>query len=308
MRAARLLAASVAALLLAAGLTACTTYRNAPSDGGQTSEELVAALEAVPGIASASAATVPWHSPGEGGLGASTGMDLALWVAVDPEMHIADHELFLRELGRAAWSINDGYSPQGRVTIVLTRGVDSDYDWTADAAAVFGADSGFTTRAGSAFLSWEEEPQLALDDVVLSVYDDAAKRAFGDWPAAPTPLASGIFAAGAPLFIEPEAVRRFQPKPSYGEHPCVFVSFIRNVDREGRPYAGPVTVTLLIDGVEFGTGVAAGAPGDDEGGATFVKFCDDRLITPEAEFTVNVSAPAEPGFQAVEREGVGYEW
>ncbi len=305
---ARLLVASVSALLLIAGLTACTTYRNSPSDGGRTSDEVAAALEAVPGIDNANAYTKPWYSPGEGGLFSSTGIDLVLWVTIDAEMHIADGEQFLREVGRAAWSINDGRSPQGNVTLVVTRGVDSGYDWVPDAVAVFGEGARVTTQASTAFMSYDDEPELGLEETVVSLPHTAYEAAFGAWPAEPGEVASGIFAAGAPAFIEPEAVQRFQPRPSYGEHPCVYVSFTRNLDRDGRPYAGPVTVTLLIDGREFGTEVAAGVPGDDEGGVTYVKFCDDRLITPEAEFTVNVSAPESPGFQGVEREGVEYEW
>ena len=80
-----------------------------------------AALEAVPGIEHADAYTAPWYNPGEGGLFSSTGVDLVLWVTIDPEMHVADSAGFLRATAEAAWSINDGYSPQGRVNLIVRR-------------------------------------------------------------------------------------------------------------------------------------------------------------------------------------------
>ena len=298
MRRARLLAASVAALLLAGSLSGCLSdgYTNRPSDGGQSAEELTAALEAVPGIIEADAYTVPWYNPGEGGLFSSRGMDLLLWVTIDPEMHIVDTTEFLRQLGRMAWSLNDGYSPDGSVTLIIRRGADTEHDWTPDIEAVFGTNSTVARHTSPSYELPDGVTELGLDDVLLTLPDDVYERAFGPWPAEPAGSDVALLAAGAPVLLDPPGVRQFRTFFRYGEPSCFEVTFIREVGREHRKYASPVTLTLVADGEELATQVAG--PHAEQ-----VDFCD-ALLHHEQELSVNVSAPEEPGFLPVERQGV----
>lgn len=301
-RSARLLAASVAAAVLAAALTACG-YRNTPSSGGQSSQAVAAALEAVPGIDNVNAYTVPWYYSGEGSGISSTGIDLLVWLTIDPQMHIVDGAQFLREVGRAAWSINDGHSPQGDVVLIVRRGLDVFHDWEADAAVVFGDDARLTSDP-SVFrdYEWGNKPELRDDDKVLALSTAAYERTFGAWPAAPAPLSPGLLAAGAPALEEPFAVANvgFSTFRS-GDVACVNVGFTRNLDRDGAPYAGDVTVTLLLEGAEYGTAVAAGSADDADGGEWKVEFCDaDAPTNRLGDLTAHVVAPAAPGFRGVD--------
>ncbi len=300
MRRARQLAASVAALLLAGSLSGCLSdgYQNRPSDGGQGAEQLTASLEAVPGIIKADVYTVHWYNPGEGGLFSSRGVDFLLWVTIDREIHIVDTTEFLRQLGREARSFNDGYSPDGSVTLIVRRGADTEHDWTPDIEAVFATSS---TVARHTSPSYELPDSVTeLDDVLLTLPDDVYEQTYGSWPAEPAGLDAALLAAGAPVLLDPPGVRRFRTFFRYGEPSCFEVTFIRQVGREHWKYASPVTLTLVADGEELATQVAG--PHAEQ-----VDFCDASLDH-EQELSVNVSAPEEAGFLPVERQGVANDY
>lgn len=305
---ARRLAASVLLVALAASLTGCLRdgYENHPKDGGATSAEVSAALESVPGIVNADAYSVPWDQPGEGGLFSSAGLDLMVWVTIDPEMHIADSAEFLRSVAQAAWSINDGYSPDGNVNLVIRRGLDRDHDWGADALEVFGGTVVLRRDPNIAFLYYGDAPELTGEDVLLSIPDGVYQKAFGDWPAAPAAVDASVLASGAPEAIDPPAVADvYTSGVTTGSEKCVTVSFHRGVDDAGEPYRGDVTVTMSVGGREYGTLVARGSAADETGGESGVRFCgDDAPVNRLASVSSRIVAPAEPGFQAVDREGV----
>lgn len=306
---ARRLAASVLLVAVAAGLSGCflsDPYENHPKDGGATAAEVGAALEAVPGIESADAYSVPWDQPGEGGLFSSAGLDLMVWVTIDPEMHIADSAEFLRGVAQAAWTINDGYSPDGNVNLVIRRGLDRDHDWGADALEVFGGTVVLRRDPDVAFLYYGDAPVLTDEDVLLSIPDGVYRKAFGDWPAAPSALDPSVLAAGAPEVIDPPAVSDvYTSGMTTGGEQCVLVSFHRAVDDAGEAYRGDVTVTMSVGGREYGTLVARGSAADDTGGESGVRFCgDDAPVNRLASVSSHIVAPAEPGFRAVDREGV----
>jgi len=312
MRRARLVAASVAAVLLAGSLSGCLAdgYTNHPSDGGRPSGDVAAAVEALPGVANVDAYTVPWYSPGEGGLFSSRGMDLVLWVTIDPEWHIVDGAEFLRQVGSAAWSINDGYSPDGDVNLIVRRGVHANHDWAADAAAVFGEGTRVTRDPGIAFMYYENEPSVREEDAVLSIAATAYEKAFGAWPAAPDVLDAELLAEGAPELEDPYAVGAFHTSGVVGGGDnCVNVSFSRAVGLDGEPYRGDVTVTLFVGSSKYGEQVARGSTSDENGGESGVAFCGDDAPTNRiGDVSSNVFAPAAPGFREVDRAGVTADW
>jgi hypothetical protein len=302
------IAAALLGIALATTLTACDSYTNHPSDGGLTSAEVQATLEAVPGIQHADAYSVPWYSPGEGGLGSSRGVDLLLWVTIDPEMHIYDHVGFLRTAMQAAWSINDGYSPDGSVIVIIRRGADVDYDWRGDLETVLGHDGAVTRGADVryAFSGYAYPPQLAESDLMVGASDDAYTEAFGAWPADPIHVGAGLLAAGPPESVEPAAVREWSVwNYSFDDTSCVNVTFERNVNDLGLMYTGDVTVILKVDGDEHGTDVAWGEQVAESGGAGGVSFCDEGLPRTSPErVTAHIVAPAEPGFRGVDVDDV----
>jgi len=300
-------------VLLAAGLAGCALqerYTNHPSNGGRTSDAVGAALEAVPGIEHADAYTAPWYNPGEGGLFSSTGVDLVLWVTIDPEMHVADSAGFLRATAEAAWSINDGYSPQGRVNLIVRRGLDRDHDWAADAASVFGDDVQVSRDPDIAFMHYENEPTLTDDDTLVSLSVETYRRTLGDWPAAPADFDAALLAEGPPEDVDPPAVDDFHTAGiTGGGETCISVGFTRNLDADGVPYPGDVTITLFVRDREYGTAVAHGSASDDAGGESSVSFCGDDAPTNDVgSVHSRVVAPAAPGFRGVDRGGVTNDW
>jgi len=305
--AARVVAASAAALLAATLLVACDGYQNHPSDGGQRPAEVGAALEAVPGIVSADAYSFPWYNPGEGGLFSSRGVDLLLWVAVDPEKHIADGEEFLRTVAAAAWSINDGYSPDGDVVLLIRGGLDIDYDWDAAAATVFGEGQAVRNPEVATY-HIDQDLDITDRDVVIGFADGMYQRAFGDWPAAPPDVPSGLIADGAPAPVDPPAAAWFRVRTETVGDTCVRVSFERAVNDDGEMYHGDVTVTVMYNGAELATEVAPGSADDEFGGDQSVQFCEGSWIRPARDYSAHVVAPAAPGFRGVDRSGVTYDW
>jgi len=310
MRPARLLTASVAAALTLAALTACDGYTNHPSDGGRTSAEVSAAFEALPGVLNADAYTAPWYNPGEGGLFSSRGVDFLLWVTIDREMHIVDTTEFLRQLGREARSFNDGYSPDGDVTLIVRRGLHVNHDWQTDAVAVFGEDVRLSRDPDIAFIYFDDKPPVGDDDVVLSIPGSAYEKAFGGWPDEGTELESGLLAEGAPQPEDPFAVADFYTSGVLGGgDKCVGVSFRRGTSLDGERYHGDVTVTLFVGSREYGQAVARGSSTDENGGESRVDFCgDDAPANRIGDVRSNVFAPAMPGFREVDRTGVSSDW
>jgi hypothetical protein len=312
MRPVRLVAASAAVLALLAGLTGCALqdrYTNQPSDGGAPSADVGAALEAVPGVEHADAYTVPWYNPGEGGLFSSTGVDLLLWVAVDREHHIVDRDAFLRTTAQAAWSINDGYSPDGDVVLIIRRGADINEDWDADARALLGDRVAVTWGPDTdyVFSGYEVEPPVTEEDIVISASDGAYAETFGAWPAAPVEVPNTLLAEGPPEAVDPAAIRGVRVSGyTMNEERCATVSFARGVGPAGEPYTGDVTATLYLDGEEFDTGVAKGSVDDERfGGELHVRFCDNALPRiGEPGLGAHVMAPAAPGFRGVDTDDV----
>jgi len=255
----------------------------------------------VPGIDGADAYSVPWYNPGEGGLFSSRGLDLMLWVSISPEVHIADGEQFLRAMAAAAWSINDGYSPDGSVVLIVRRGLDRHVDWMPAARAVFGDEVSVSDDV-RASLSDTEVP-LTDEDVVLSIRDDLYREVFGEWPAAPGEVPDALFAEGPPATVLPPAVSDFRTAIISGGGTCLVLSFTRGVDARQEPYRADVAVTLMHGGTPESTVLALGSADDAAGGDTAARFCGDDTLADD-DVTFHVVAPAAPGFLAVDRLGV----
>ena len=189
------------------------------------------------------------------------------------------------------------------MVLIVRRGLDLFHDWEADSAVVFGADARLTSDP-SVFrdYEWGNRPELREDDKVLALPTTAYERTFSAWPATPAALSSGLLAAGAPSLEEPFAVANvgFSTFQS-GDMTCVDVGFTRNRARDGAPYADDVTVTLLLEGAEYGTAVAEGSADDADGGQWKVEFCDaDAPTNRLGDLSARVVAPAAPGFRGID--------
>lgn|GEM_PF-2460852 len=316
--------ASVAVSVLLAGtLAGCSSpYRNHPAEGGSTSADIAQAFEVIPGVQSARASAVSWYNPGEGGLFSSGGMDLMLQLDIAPEHHIAEHQAFLDDVARAAWSLNDGYSPKGNIRVILRGGEDVDYDWQADVAAVLGEGAQFVWGPEDSRWSHDHEnpPELTGHDVMVTAPVAAYEERFGGWPGAPVALDGGWLAKGAPAPIDPAAIRSLEVSTyQINNEVCARLSFQSVRNDSGEFYGGDVTVTGLLDGEKLGTRVSqvstvAGsevrAPDPDTTEPRFtepmtqygsVSFCDPNYPRRDASrYSFAVSAPAQPGFRALD--------
>lgn len=304
--------ALVAGLLLSAVvLSGCVgvltdPYRNVESDGGQSSSELLTGVEALPGIASTEFSLQPWDNPGEGGLFSSSGMNFVLEVAIDAEHHVADPAEFLETAFAAAWQVNDGFSPQGRVFVVLNGGVDPDFDWDAVLRDHFGTQHA-TRDVDGANVHAAAGDEIALGErMLVGLSTDLLAARFGAWPAEPAAWPSGLVAAGAPPAVDPVPVAGFRVAGVMSDEDCWSFSFVRNVDSEsGAAYAGDVEVTLRVRGEIEGTQVARGADVDPEYARDGVSFCyEDRRPGDFQTVTFDVVAPPEPGFTGLDIEGI----
>lgn len=199
----RALAASVVAVVALAGCGVLTSpYTNHEREGGVTAAETEAAIEAVPGVTSADFSTVPWYSPGEGGLFSAAGMDLLLEVSFDPDVHLVDPGAALTSLVEVAWATNEDF-PKGYVVVVFDGGVSPNTDWEPIIESTWGP------RVSSSF-SWH------LDDAdidttgrsVATLIVDAVADRFGRWPASPPETVDLELADGAPAPVLVPAIDR----------------------------------------------------------------------------------------------------
>lgn len=301
-RPAALLAAIAAAALLAGCGVLTDPYRNRPSDGGRSPADAVAALEAIPGVENAEFWRQEWSQPGEGGLFSSSGMNFVLRVRIAPDRHVIDPEALLRVLAGAVWSVNDGYSPKGSVSLVIGGGLDVDYDWEPVARDVFETNS-IGRKAGSVNSYGVDRPvELAADETLIAVAASDYAHAFGDWPAEPVAIKGKLLASGPPEPIDPPAVDDFSDSQvtGGGSGNCFSLSFARGLDEEGAPYTGDVTVTLYERGKEIGTEVS---PGDDDPERTrrSVQFCDDdRMPASFDGASFDIRSEPQPGFRTID--------
>ena len=291
----RRVAGLAAAALVVAALTGCgiltDPYRNQPSDGGQPSAEAIADLESIPGVANAGFRLDPWDNPGEGGLFSSSGMNFVLTVDIEQGYRVADPAGFLDAATRLAWSVNDGYSPQGVVQLVLDGGTDLDHDWESDARELFGNDTAQIDREGRD------------DGIRIVVSDNLVRELHGPWPAEPAPFDGALVVEGPVVPVDPAAVSAFGFSGiTGGGSDCWSFRFDLGV-ADGQPYPGDVTVTLFVDGREESTQVSSGARRDPEETTDGVQFCyPERRPGDFSSVTFEVTSEPVDGFRSVDVE------
>ena len=289
-------ATALAAVLLLGALAGCgiltDPYRNQPSDGGWSSVEAIADLESIPGVASAGFRLDPWDNPGEGGLFSSSGVNFVLLIDVAAGYRVEDAPAFLDAAMRLAWSINDDYSPQGSVALLLTGGTDVDHDWESDVRDLFGTDLVLIDREGRA------------DGIRISISDDLARARYGAWPAEPQEFGHSLVVAGDVVAVDPAAVGDFYYSGiTGGGHDCWNFSFALGVADDGGRYPGDVTVTLLVGGREEKTQVVRGRDREPEDTVDGTGFCyPERRPGNFDNVTFRVETEPVDGFRAVSVE------
>jgi hypothetical protein len=288
-RAAAVLATATLVALALSGCILTDPYVNKHSDGGQPSVDVVAELEAMPGVSNAGFRLDPWDQPGEGGLFSSSGMNFLFVVDIDPEYRIADPSAFLDQTMRAVWSINDGYSPKGGVQLHLRGGTDVDHDWESDVLDLYGFGRPVVVREGRE------------SGILLVLRDDLLIEQFGDWPAEPSGFESGLVVQGAPIAEHPAAISDLYYSGVTSAQDCWSFSFKLGVSETGALYPGDVTVTLLVGDEEEATQVAAADDRDPEDLYDGVEFCyDDRKPGNFDNVGFRVSTEAVEGFRPIE--------
>jgi hypothetical protein len=288
-RVAALLATATLVALALSGCVLTDPYVNKPSDGGQASAVVVAELEAMPGVSNAGFRLDPWDNPGEGGLFSSSGVNFLLLVDVEPGYRIADPAAFLDQALRALWSINDGYSPKGGISIHLRGGTDVDHDWETDVLELLGYGRPSVDREGR-----ETGIRLTLNDDVL-------RDQWGDWPGEPSGFASGLVVAGSPVDVDPAAISDLSYAGITSGEDCWSFSFQLGVSDADVVYPGDVTVTLLVGDEEEATQVARAADRDPDDLNDGVEFCyDERKPGNFDNVGFRVSTDDVEGFRTVE--------
>lgn len=257
---------------LMAVLAGCSSgYTDQEREGGISPSAAEQQLLAIKGVTAADYRTAPYENPGEGGLGASRGMNVFLDLTIDPGYSIADPADFYDFLARLVWSVNDHY-PKGSVVLSIDGGIDPEYDWSPTVRQVLGLDD-------------HDYPWRAFAEEI-SATSNRFGDALGRWPSEPVDTPGGLLLHEAPVVSEYPAIDGAQVVLTGGADPgqsCYRVDF-RRLEGARERYDGSVTVALLSpDGVELGS-AASGAGAD----ATRVLFCfpNDALpLGPHATLT-----------------------
>lgn len=152
-----------------ASLTSCTQARRSdiPHDaqtGGQTFDEMTAAVSEIPGIAVEVSGGDPPNIKG------NTGYEIA--VTVQPGYRVIDGPALISFLTESAWSVREGYMPNTQIAIGVTDNAGSDFDAAAAAA-----------EAGLLVPQDPVKRSTAYSLATIGVEDDSlAREKLGDWP------------------------------------------------------------------------------------------------------------------------------
>lgn len=285
MRKFRLASLAVAAALLVGCQSPYTDYER---EGGTTPAAAEQLLLSIEGITRADYRTVEWHSPGEGGLGASWGMDIYLAVTIDPEYHIADPVEFLDFLARTAWSVNDHY-PKGSVLLLVTGGIAHYFDWLPAVNEVFGSDDLYLRT----FSSSDYRPDADSREMPIIMSASEYGEAFGRWPSEPVKARTGLLLPGAPEYPTVPAIEALSAEPfrdQLKEQDCYYASVKRM-----NGYDGTYVLPIELELVSGATRVEATLEKGDYGHF----FCFDTGERPSSA-TVHARAEGVPGYEATE--------
>lgn len=225
-------------------------YTDYERSGGVSPQDAEAAILEIEGVSAAEYGTYEWYSPGEGGLGSSSGMDVALTVTIDPGYSIDDHDALLEYLAATAWSVNDHY-PKGTVTVQIVGGEDLNYDWLSVAQQQFdGLDYFWSVRS-----AYPDLPEWDRGGVYISVGAELYGKRFGEWPGDEVDAPSGMLANTPFVPIVLPAITDLElVVTDVGEQHCYRLNFVRN--GHSTIYAGEVTTTLIsAEGEELETKV-----------------------------------------------------
>ncbi|PNW08398.1 hypothetical protein C1632_11140 [Microbacterium testaceum] len=152
-----------------ASLTACTQARryDIPHDaqtGGQTFDEMTAAVSEIPGISVDVSGGDPPNIKG------NTGYEIS--VTVQPGYRIVDGPALISFLTESVWSVREGYMPNTQIAIGVTDNAGSDFDAASAAAAAGWIASRDAVKRSTAY-------SLAT----IGVEDGSpAREKLGDWP------------------------------------------------------------------------------------------------------------------------------
>jgi hypothetical protein len=130
---------STVAFVAVLTLSSCSSdlYVNHKATGGITVAQAEAKLRSLPHITSAAYNMESWDDNGEGGLGATSGMNIIVNITVDPAYHISDPTAFLSFVSKTIWAANDKY-PKGSVLLEVNGGLSPNYDWSDAYKTVLG--------------------------------------------------------------------------------------------------------------------------------------------------------------------------
>jgi hypothetical protein len=263
---ARRLGAATLATAVIVALAGCGilsgSYENQKRDGGVGAATTVSTIESVPGVLDARFTNVPWSNPGEGGLGASAGMDVLIEIDFEPDVSLADPAAALDALVEQAWATNADY-PKGAVVIVFDGGVSANFDWDEVVEEQWGPDA---SLEGQARRHLEDADVDLAGRSLAAVWADIVGKRLGSWPGEPSADFTLDINEGAAAPVLVPALERVSLHIA-GAQPvdCWRIRVDRNSDAVGE-YEGRIGIELFRDGESVGSlelhGRASGSSDD----------------------------------------------
>jgi hypothetical protein len=304
---------STVAFVAVLTLSSCSSdlYVNHKATGGITVAQAEAKLRSLPHITSAAYNMESWDDNGEGGLGATSGMNIIVNITVDPAYHISDPTAFLSFVSKTIWAANDKY-PKGSVLLEVNGGLSPNYDWSDAYKTVLGIKyDRFDSQNEDAL--WEGKfPSIPTASTAFVLDDSVFSKAFGKWPyKSEITVPEGIIVPGAPVeIVLPALLSPKVQKDSTSNPECYIVTITRNFSGTGNNevyYGGAVTVTFTVGGTALKTksltAIASDESRNEADSEQALKWCSASF--PAGPAVVTVSAQPDTIFAGVtERSGL----